>query len=303
MPRAYRAAGDVLGVISSVSRPGESVLVVTPLREERERLSRALAQGDTRVMCVKEAVRRVKDEGRLPECVVVDGYGIIKGLGLFEEVKQIFGDKVVVVTETEDEGAGEGEDLQGYVLLKQQRRKGVFYVGAADEVEKMAVIFSLTKMRPVRGLCVVAGEERERRKICILLKAFGVAAEDSPGKRKEGVVGIYASDSLEMHKYALIIDLTGRISADSSVVLKVVPASGIAPANGNMNVSSGIASANGNISESERFNQLKQRALLYRYRIESVLSEITPCVVSGKKQICLEKFKHLQGPLRKLWMG
>lgn len=271
----YRMPGDILEVLNSLKKD-KSIILVTPLQKEKERLKREIRREGVVVMGVKEAIQTVKRGEAAPKCVVVDSYELVRELGLFKELENIFRDKVVIVTENEEET----EELEGYVLVKQEKKKGVFYVSAESELERMAVLFSITKMKPVRGVCVVVETQKEARKVSMFLKAFGVYAEESPGKIKDRYVGIYLSNELQVQDYHLVVDMTGKVVLEKGILLKVGE----------------YAKEN----ESEKFSLLKQRAMSYRYRMESVLSEITPAIISGKKDFHMERFKHLQGPLRRM---
>ncbi|OAG29024.1 hypothetical protein NEDG_01163 [Nematocida displodere] len=264
--------GDIYRVIKRLVEAKKTVLVITPLAEERDVLERETAHSHVSVKRVLEAERGLA-AGQAPDVVVVDKYDIIKSLGLLDRIEKI-GEKVRLVIVA----PAKPEETE-YEVFQEEKRREVFQVNAPDYVHKMAMVFALTKIKPIKGICIVLPTKKGLKRAEVFLKTFGVPTEAEPAKLKDGVVGLFLPDSIHIHAYTLVADLTMSVESTETAVLQIGPTTKTS-------------------ERSSRFAKLLETGMEYKYRIESVLSLITPHVVSGKRQIDSSIVKHLQGTLR-----
>ncbi|KAI5186131.1 hypothetical protein NEHOM01_1296 [Nematocida homosporus] len=255
----------------------KEVLVMTSLKEERDRLESIVGSEGVSVMRMKEGLQSIRT-GRKWQVVIIDGFETVADLGWAEEVLGVVEkEKVPVVVAV----GAEREEVENWKVLEGASKSGVFKVRGKTLVERMGVLFALTKMKPMRGLAVVVENDREIRRVGAFLGAFGVGVAVHPERVMDGVVGVFGPGSLRALRYNLVVDFTGEVDMGSVVVLQVGEEEGDSPGD-------------------RRFRALLDRALGYKYRIESVLTAITPPVLSGRQEMDLDIFKHFRGPLRQI---
>lgn len=271
--QSCRVSGDVLSVVERLVDSGKRVLLVTPLLEDKNRLFKEIASPQVEVMRVLEAEKAVAAKEYTPEVVVVHHYPMVRDLGLFPVVNQLGECQLVLLVDRDEPG---DDAVQHYPMVYEAKKTALFEVRAPDVLHQLTMVFALTKLRPIRQLAVVVPSERECRRVKAFLDAFGVNCATQPAQAKDTVVGLFI-DSLLVHDYALVIDLTGQLGPTKSTLLRLG------------------ASTSPN---AERFVKLLERAGEYKYRIESVLKLINPQVLSGKKPMDCSGIKHLRGPLK-----
>ncbi|KAI5171159.1 hypothetical protein NEFER03_0561 [Nematocida sp. LUAm3] len=278
----YRVIGDIERVIDDIPREMKC-LIVTPLLEDKLRLEKSYERWNITVKRIIEAENSIEKQEICPEVVIVDNYSVVKDLELFNRVLSMGIDRVVVITDNHNEE----EMLEGYSIIEKEKTKALFYIETNGLTERMSLIFAFTKLRPIRGVCAVFSCKKELIRCHLFLEAFGIHSEENPSMVKDGVVGLFLEDTLFMHRYLLIVDFTMKITAENTMVIWA------GSKKTRLNTSQ-----KGKSEQEKKFASLLKKALLYKYRIESVLSAITMKIIQGKEKMNFDLFKHLKGPLK-----
>ncbi|KAI5191174.1 hypothetical protein NECID01_1343 [Nematocida sp. AWRm77] len=271
--KSCRVSGDVLEVAEKLAASGQNVLIITPLLEDRNRLSKEIKSIQIEVMRVLEAQKSLEAKESTPDVLVVHNYVMVRDMDLFETVRKFSHLQTVLMVDTDDL---EDKAVQEYPMVYEEKPSAFFEVCVPDMLHKLIMVFALTKLKPIRKACVVTSTEKEAKRVHFFLDGFGVPNEIHPKMPKDTVVGIF-TDSFLIHDYSLIIDLTGEVPQSKTVLLRL-----------------GAKTSKG----AEKFAKLLDRAREYKYRIESVLKLIDSQVLSGKKIMDFSSIKHLKGPLK-----
>lgn len=271
----------------------EEVLIITPLTKDKNRIESMIhgeKGGTVVVKRVIETINAVKSkEVQDNTTVVVNNFGIIKEMGLAEELMGELGENRRIIVSIE--GNKEEELLREYRTVSKKMVKKEFVVEGRTQLQRMGMIFSLTKVRPIKDMCIVVAYKKEERRVHVFLDAFGVRTEVNPKEKRDGIVGIFntaegVSRKL-LEQYSLIVDNTGE---DDSDLLREI----------RVGVLKIVTHGKTVKREDARFKKLLEQGMKYKYRIEGVLRLITRNVLSRKDEIDERVVKHLKGPLRML---
>lgn len=268
---------------------GARIVIVTPLAKDRTRIENTISQekeGSVVVRRVIETINMFKAKEIDEESIVViSNYGVIVEMGLLNDLLEEIGERRIIVSM---EGEKEEEMLKEYRMVHKTQTKREFYIEGRTHLARLGVLFSVTKARPIKNLCVIVSHPKEERRVQVFLNAFGVATEINPKKKREGVVAIfnpkYGVNKKLLEQYSLIVDNTGESDTEMLEDVKV----GILKI-----VTEGPPSR-----EDPRFKKLFETGMKYKYRIESVIKLITRNVLNGKDEIDERVVKNLKGPLR-----
>ncbi|KAH9385895.1 uncharacterized protein NEMAJ01_0791 [Nematocida major] len=281
-----KAFMDVFSILSHVTG---HVLVVTPLRSEASTLEKTcsgLEGVQVSIAGAKRAEELLSGPERI-DIVILRKYKILEEMQVLSGVMEAVGDRQVIVSL---EGGDEVPSLEGFALASKKVSKREFFIHGETIFQKMAVVFSVTKARPIRNLCVIVGWPKEERRVEVFLRAFGMRVEVNPPGRREGVIGVFRPDSLAarkevLEKYSLVVDMSNGAAEEALEDVKTTVLRVVSPRTA---------------PEDARFARIRDAALQYKYRIESVLNMITRHVMQGKAEIDEASVKHLHGPLRLL---
>ncbi|KAI5136273.1 hypothetical protein NEAUS07_1560 [Nematocida ausubeli] len=282
--KIYMDSVSIIGMLS-----GKKVLVVTPLTKDVHALENSLVESEENTVSVKRVLESINLLRTLDVCtVIINKYKIIEEMGLMSDLMEAIGEKRIIVALEGD--SDDIEALREYQLLAKKLVRMEFFVSGKTILERMAMIFALTKSRPIKNVCIVVSHPKEERRVEVFLQSFGIKIELSPETKKEGVLAIFNTQkeikkSL-LEKYSLIVDMCGDVKTDKLEDVKV----GILK----------IVTHGKLQNEDKRFKKIREQALKYKYRIESVIQLITSNVLRRKSDIEENIVKHLHGPLRLL---
>ncbi|KAI5155856.1 hypothetical protein NEPAR06_2066 [Nematocida parisii] len=270
---------DSISVINTLKET--KVMIITPLKKDVLCIQNRLNERQVLVKRVLEGIEAL-DEVDV-NCVIINKFRIIKEMGLISDLITAIGNRrIIAVLEEEEDDL---EELKDYKLLTKKLSRRVFYVKGSSIFDRMAMIFALTKARPIKNLCILVGTPREERRVEVFLQSFGIAVKLSPDVKTEGVVGIFSThrsiNTEILQKYSLVLDISG--SEQKS--LETIKAS----------VLRMVAHTE---NEDARFKKILEQAMTYKYRIDSVIQLITPKILKRRGEIEASIVKHLQGPLR-----
>ncbi|EIJ87303.1 hypothetical protein NEPAR08_2149 [Nematocida parisii] len=270
---------DSISVINTLKET--KVMIITPLKKDVLCIQNRLNERQVLVKRVLEGIEAL-DEVDV-NCVIINKFRIIKEMGLISDLITAIGNRrIIAVLEEEEDDL---EELKDYKLLTKKLSRRVFYVKGSSIFDRMAMIFALTKARPIKNLCILVGTPREERRVEVFLQSFGIAVKLSPDVKTEGVVGIFSThrsiNTEILQKYSLVLDISGSeqksLDTIKASVLRMVAHTE---------------------NEDARFKKILEQAMTYKYRIDSVIQLITPKILKRRGEIEASIVKHLQGPLR-----
>lgn len=282
--RSALVLGDVSSIVREIQKTDRTLLVITPLLEDKCAHEKHLGNPNTHVRRVLEAEDSIKTGEIQPDIIVVEGYEVLRETGLLKKVMGFSesGNKPVLIFSAGS--PSEEEVFRHLPVLECKKRKEVLEVPATTQTERMALVLALTKIKPVRGICIVVPSNREKKRTEIFLSIFGVqlGPGEKPGEKKKGAhsVSIYTPDDLGFHNHPLVLDLSLQVSGIDGVLIRVGDLSPEPSA------------------KNEKFAGILRRTMEYKYRIESAMSLITPRVIQGKSKIDPIIVKHLKGTFR-----
>ncbi|KAI5168227.1 hypothetical protein NEIRO02_2490 [Nematocida sp. AWRm79] len=270
---------DSISVINTLKET--KVMIITPLKKDVLYIQNKLNERQVLVKRVLEGIEALDKVD--VNCVIINKFRIIKEMGLINELITAIGNRrIIAVLEEEEDDL---EELKDYKLLTKKLTRRVFYVKGGSIFDRMAMIFALTKARPIKNLCILVGTPREERRAEVFLQSFGITVKLSPDVKTEGVVGIFSThksiNTEILQKYSLVLDISGTeqksLENIKASVLRMVPDTE---------------------NEDIRFKKILEQAMTYKYRIDSVIQLITPKILKRRGEIEASIVKHLQGPLR-----
>lgn len=300
--RSALVLGDVPSIVREIQQTDKTILIITPLLEDKFMHEKHLGDPQTHIRRVLEAEASIRTGEIKPDVIVVEGYEVIRETGLLTKVLNFIstrkaidssdtrkaidssktGNNPVIIFSVSS--PSEDEVFKSFPILECKKRKEVFEVSAKNQTERMALILALTKIKPVRGICIVVPTNREKKRMEIFLSIFGVqlGSGEKPSENKKGAnsVSIYTPDDLGLHNHPLVLDLSLQVPNIDGVLIRV---GDLTPTPSPKN---------------EKFAGMLQRTMEYKYRIESALSLITPRVIQGKNKIDPNIVKHLKGMFR-----
>ncbi|OAG33672.1 hypothetical protein NEIG_02080 [Nematocida sp. ERTm5] len=270
---------DSISVINTLKET--KVMIITPLKKDVLYIQNKLNERQVLVKRVLEGIEALDKVD--VNCVIINKFRIIKEMGLINDLITAIGNRrIIAVLEEEEDDL---EELKDYKLLTKKLSRRVFYVKGSSIFDRMAMIFALTKARPIKNLCILVGTPREERRAEVFLQSFGITVKLSPDVKTEGVVGIFSThksiNTEILQKYSLVLDISGTeqksLENIKASVLRMVPHTE---------------------NEDIRFKKILEQAMTYKYRIDSVIQLITPKILKRRGEIEASIVKHLQGPLR-----
>ncbi|KAI5192296.1 hypothetical protein NEMIN01_1925 [Nematocida minor] len=277
---------DLISIIDMLET--KNILVVTPLSKEKTRIENSLSSDDSFSVLVRrvlESINLLKSKEVSPDVIIISKYSIIAEMGLSHDLMEAVGNSRVIVSLESDE---EMEMLGSYTMVSKKMIKREFYLGGRTTLERMGILFALTKAKPIKNICIVVSHAKEERRVEVFLKAFGVKVDIDPKTKKEGSVGLFNTNNMInsrlLERYSLVIDITGGVNSEVLDEVKI----GILK----------IITHGKIVKEDARFKRLLEQAMRYKYRIEGVIRMITPNVLQRKNDIDEKAVKHLQGALR-----
>ncbi|KAI5179769.1 hypothetical protein NEOKW01_0232 [Nematocida sp. AWRm80] len=271
----FKVISEIQTVVEKVAQKREDILIITPLEQDKNKL-----QNEFTDILVKKALETESDilNGNLnPSTVIIDKYSILKETNLFTRVEKVLlekGIQIIVLIDSELEG--EDDLLKEYKLVIEEKRKYLLEIKAESILERLAVVFSVTKLKPIKNICIVLPDKKEQRRIQVFLDAFGIPHKINPSKYNPNEVGLFVNEIPIRQSYSLIIDMTNTIEPETTSVLRVSRAPK---------------------KESEKFRLLLDKALEYKYRIESIISMTTAKVLKGMEDIDPALTRYLKRPL------